>query len=192
MRMPGWNYSDNGYYYITLVTQNRECNLGRIVKGKMTYSDFGRIVKQEWLKSFEIRHELFLNQWVIMPNHLHAIVILKNTKKSNDGEIGDGAKQRSNRSNHSNDLGQSPPSKLVRSPKSISSFVGGFKSAVNSKINDYIDAHQLKIPKYNRKNHFFQNNYHDHIIRNQEEYIRIKYYIINNPGNWEGDNMIGG
>lgn len=71
----------------------------------------------------------------------------------------------------------------VRLPKSISSFIAGFKSAVNSKIDDYIDTNQLDIPKYNRNNHFFLPNDHDHVIRNDEEYQRIKRYIINNPKN---------
>jgi len=75
----------------------------------------------------------------------------------------------------------------VRQPKSISSFLAGFKSAVNSKIDDYIDQHQLKIPKYNRYNHFFQPNYHDHIIRNSRQYWRIKNYIRNNPKKWYQD-----
>jgi len=65
--------------------------------------------------------------------------------------------------------------------------MAGFKSAVNSKIDDYIDAQQLDIPKYNRNNHFFQPNYHDHIIRNEGEYHRIKAYIIDNPSRWHDD-----
>ncbi len=66
-RMPGWDYSTNGIYFITLVTQNRECILGEIVDEKMKFSDFGNIVENEWLKSFEIRNELFLDEYIIMP-----------------------------------------------------------------------------------------------------------------------------
>jgi REP element-mobilizing transposase RayT len=78
-------------------------------------------------------------------------------------------------------------SNFVRKPKSISSFIAGFKSAINSKIDDYIDDAGLNIPKYNRNNHFFQPNYYDHIIRNDKEYQRIKEYIINNPMKWRDD-----
>lgn len=67
--------------------------------------------------------------------------------------------------------------------------MAGFKSAVNTKIDDYIDEKHLNITKYNRNNHFFQPNYHDHIIRNEVEYQRIKNYIINNPANWEKDTL---
>jgi putative transposase len=65
--------------------------------------------------------------------------------------------------------------------------MSGFKSSVNSKIDDYIDKHQLNTPKYNRYNHFFQNNYNDTVIRKNDDYERIKQYIINNPKKWNED-----
>ncbi len=76
-RMPNWDYAGSGYYFITIVTQNRECNLGNIVNTSMILSDFGKIVENEWYKSFEIRSELFLDEFILMPNHLHAIIILE-------------------------------------------------------------------------------------------------------------------
>lgn len=67
--------------------------------------------------------------------------------------------------------------------------MAGFKSAVNSKIDDYIDEYDLQIPKYNRNNHFFQPNYHDHIVRNDFEYERIAHYIRQNPLKWNQDTL---
>lgn len=200
-RMPRWDYSGNGIYFITLVTQHRECNLGQIINHEMVLSGFGEIVNAEWNKSFEIRTELFCDEYIIMPNHLHGIVVINNVDRmvgtSNQivGSHGqmvethgraslravrvrrDGHTNRNNRTN--------PP--FRRLPKSISSFVAGFKSVVNTKIDDYIDEHQLNIPKYNRRNHFWQPNYHDHVIRNDAEYQRIKQYIKNNPSEWKDD-----
>jgi len=75
----------------------------------------------------------------------------------------------------------------VRKPKSISTFVGAFKSASTIKIDDFIDEHQLKIDKFNRYNKLWHRNYHDHIVRNEIEYWRIKTYIKNNPKNWVDD-----
>ena len=80
-RMPGWDYSGNGIYFITMVTKNRKCLFGKIVNDKMILSDYGKIVKNEWYKSFEIRQELILDEFMIMPNHLHAIIILKTILK---------------------------------------------------------------------------------------------------------------
>jgi putative transposase len=76
--MPDWDYSGNGYYFITMVTQNRECNLGEIVKTNdgalLLLSDFGEIIKNEWYKSFDMRKELFLVEFIMMPNHLQRLL----------------------------------------------------------------------------------------------------------------------
>ena len=82
-RLPGWDYSSNGIYFITMVTQHRVYSLGEIVVADipvMQLSDFGKIVDTEWQKSFEIRNELFLDEYIIMQNHLHAIVIINNNE----------------------------------------------------------------------------------------------------------------
>jgi putative transposase len=229
-RKPRWDYSADALYFLTIVTQNRECNLGEIVETvdthhvdthgrayqhgayqqptyKMELSDFGKIVEQEWLKSFEMRKELILYEYVIMPNHIHAIVEIYNENRGNemDEQINDVNQSETaaivdthgraylptNATKPDDDILSIKRNPPIRMPQSISSFMAGFKSAVNTKIDDYIDQHQLDIPKYNRQNHFFQPNYHDHIIRNQQEYIRISNYIIQNPQNWVKDNLYG-
>ncbi len=120
-----------------------------------------------------------MNEYIIMPSHLHAIVIIDNP---------DGIVETHGRASVRDY--QSPKNNMpIRLPKSISSFMAGFKSAVNSKIDDFIDENNLDIPKYNRNNHFFQSNYHDRIIRNNIEFQRIKNYIINNPKKWDADTM---
>ena len=210
-RKPNWDYSADAHYFLTIVTQNRACNLGEIVTTEMKLSDFGEIVVQEWFRSFEIRDELILHQFILMPNHLHAIVEIqnKNRGKMMDGgttvgetTVGDPTVETHGRASlrmdqrtdqrdddhQSRDIKRHPP---VRLPTSISSFIAGFKSAVNSKIDDFLDEKQSEIPKYNRNNHFFQPNYHDHIIRNEMEYNNISNYIINNPSNWNKDKFNG-
>lgn len=212
-RKPDWDYSANGVYFLTLVTQNRECNLAEIVNsGNQAYSqllNFGEIVEHEWFKSFDIRKELISHEFVIMPNHLHSIVEIRDNRRDTrpcvsitnqiNNNVGD-TRPCVTIPNQINDgvdndgdtrpcvstlpIKQNPP---IRLPKSISSFIAGFKSAVNTKINDFIDQQKLSIPKYNRKNHFFQGNYHDHIIRNQFEYENISNYIKNNPAKWMED-----
>jgi len=231
-RKPGWDYSSDGMYFITLVTQNRVCNLGEIIDAAgsayVQLSDFGQIVDAEWKKSFEIRNELFMDEYIIMPNHLHAIVVIDKNNKTTmvdtvdgdaadtvDGDAADtvdgvasdtvdGVASDTVDGVASDTVGAhgraplrypphtqwQPPIQLqpfFRLPKSISSFFAGFKSAVNSTIDDYIDANNLNIRKYNRNNHFFQPNYHDHIIRDEQSYQRISEYIKNNPAKWQDD-----
>lgn len=217
-RKPNWDYSANSLYFLTIVTQNRICNLGEIVEThgrvssfeseyKMKLSDFGKIVEHEWFKSFEIRNELLLDEFEIMPNHIHAIVEIYNVEthgrvslsnKISNSELDTGPCIFTENIDINLDtrpcvstgdvvnIKRNPP---IRLPKSISSFIAGFKSSVNSKIDDYIDKHQLSLPKYNRNNHFFQPNYHDHIIRNNIEYQNIKAYIFTNPMNWQTDKL---
>ncbi len=187
-RMPDWDYSGNGVYFLTIVTQNRVCNLGVINNGKIKLSDFGKIVETELLKSFEIRDELILDEYIIMPNHLHVIIVLNKSGYGLHGAHGThGTHVETHGRASLQSPQQSPQQKLIRLPKSISSFLAGFKSSVNTKIDNYIDDYQLDMPKYNRNNHFFQSNYHDRVIRNKKEYERIKNYIINNPKNWKND-----
>ncbi|MBN7810849.1 hypothetical protein J0A68_07780 [Algoriphagus sp. H41] len=210
-RRPGWDYSSDGAYFITFVTQHRICNLGRIYPpNRMWLSDFGKIVETEWLRSFDIRRELTCDEYIIMPNHLHAIILINQSASHMGSDSGSGsesgsksgsvqthgraslrspspsASQLPSASNPNSNI-PIPRHRPIRLPRSISSFLAGFKSAVNSRIDDYIDQHHLKMPKYNHYNHFFQPNYHDHIIRDQGEYQRIKAYIRNNPGKWHED-----
>ena len=219
--MPGWDYSRNGYYFITPVIQYMKCILGKIENGEMILSDFGKIANDEWHKSFEIRKELILDEYIMMPNHLHAIIIIKNPDQScsNDNENGNvkthGRAPQSSQETH----GRAPQSsqethgraplhspahspahspdhapdnapdqpQLYRQPKSLSSFMAGYKSATITKIDDFIDLHNLPIAKFNRGNKLWHSNYHDHIIRRDDEYRRIKNYIKNNPKNWNED-----
>lgn len=180
-------------YFITIATQRRKCNLGHInPEHQMILSDYGEIVQTEWNRSFDIRRELSCDEFTIMPNHLHAIITILHPSDVDELVGADFQVQPHDRAALSDGMAVPSPSEIklnrpVRMPKSISSFLAGFKSAVNSKIDDYIDENHLNIPKYNRNNHFFQPNYHDHIIRNEIEYHFIKNYIINNPRKWNED-----
>lgn len=190
-RKPNWDYSADAFYFLTIITQNRECNLGTVVDNDIILSHFGKIVEYEWFQSFEIRQELILHDFILMPNHLHTIVEIYNENRDDYATAihhvdthGRVYLPLNSIESELSSIKRNPP---IRLPKSISSFIAGFKSAVNTKIDDFIDEQHLTIPKYNRNNHFFQPNYHDHIIRNNAEYQNISNYIINNPMNWNND-----
>lgn len=186
-RRPNWDYSGDGYYFITIAVQGRECYLGEIVENEMILSDFGKIVKYELLKSFKIRKELLLDEYVIMPNHIHVIVILKKTQVSTSTDCEPNHNKTTNNTDNKRSTHVSQHKLFKRLPKSISSFIGGLKSTVNSKIDDFIDENNLNMKKFNKNNHFFQPNYHDHIIRNDAEYKIIANYIKDNPKLWKDD-----
>jgi len=76
IRLQGYDYSRAGAYFVTICTQNRECLFGDIVHGEMRLNDAGRVVADEWLKTAEIRTEIELDAWVVMPNHFHGILVI--------------------------------------------------------------------------------------------------------------------
>ena len=160
-RLEGWDYSAPGYYFITLVTYQRECIFGKIEGQKMILSSIGEIIKEEWLKSFEMREELFCDSWVIMPNHIHAIlkIIRKESQSDKDQAV----------INHG---------VACRPPRSVSSFVAGFKSSATKRINLFRNTPGKKV---------WQDRFHDHIIKNTDGYQNIHNYILNNPLNWQDD-----
>ena len=87
-RLRGWDYFSSGHYYITIVTAGRNRLFGEIKDGEMVLNEMGQIVYDEFFKSFELRNELFLGAFVLMPDHLHAIVILDKSKYECPGHVG--------------------------------------------------------------------------------------------------------
>ena len=137
-RLRNWDYSSDAVYFITICTTNHHYFFGKIENGKMEFSEIGLLVQQEWLKSFEIRAELFCDCYVIMPNHIHAILRIENGIHVLD-----------------------PPTNFgvaYRPPKSISSFVAGFKSVVTA------NAHKIN------GRFGWQEWFYDHIIRDDPGY----------------------
>lgn len=157
-RLQGWDYSSPGLYFITIVTHGRECILGQIRSGHIIYSPLGDIVLEEWLRSFEIRQELNCISWVIMPNHIHAILKMEKIPIIN-------------RVVHN-------PGIAYRPPRSVSSFVAGFKSAATKRINQFQGTPGADV---------WQERFYDHIIRDDASYQRIYDYIRKNPQNWKND-----
>ena len=193
-RLRGWNYASDGHYFITIVTANRENHFGHIDNGKMIMNDWGQIVYDDFFKSFEIRQELYLGDFILMPNHIHAIINLDNTYCTEpiaethiyNVETHIYNVETHGRASLQNNVRVSLPY-LIRQPKSISSFVAGFKSATINHIDDWIDSNKIKMARFNRKNPLWQANYYDHIIRSTQEYDQISGYIVNNPLNWDKD-----
>ena len=76
IRLKDYDYSQTGWYYVTLVDQNRKCLLGKVVNDSMELSAPGKIAKNNWLKIPYLRPNIGLDEFIIMPNHFHGIVII--------------------------------------------------------------------------------------------------------------------
>ncbi len=170
-RAQWWNYSNEGSYFITICTADRKLILGEISNKEMHLSPIGEIVLEEWNKSFEIRTELFFDIFVIMPNHIHAILRIEKSRRDGRQAIPP------NKDGNFGTDGQPSIPKMDGQPAipTISSFVAGFKSAATKRINEYRNTPKTPV---------WQKLFHDRIIRDSNEYDRIFNYIKNNIEKW--------
>ncbi len=169
IRLRGHNYASAGIYFITTCTHNRECLFGTVDEGSMKLTDFGKIISEEWQKSWKIRPEFQFHEWIVMPNHFHAIIQIKieNSTESLATSI------------VQDDRGILPIEKRMR-PKSISSLMAGFKSSTTKRINQVRDTPQHPV---------WQRCFYDYIIRNEIAFQRVENYIRNNPIAWHQDQL---
>ncbi|WP_306547897.1 transposase [Desulfobulbus sp.] len=163
IRVKGYDYSSAGAYFVTLCTHNRQCLFGEIVGGEMCLNAMGKIVAEEWVKTGLIRQENELDAWVVMPNHLHGIVMV----------LDQGARRAPLQPNATNRRGE-------RAPKSLGALIAGFKSAATKRINQ---MRQTPGPP------IWQRNYWEHIVRNEKDLHEIRQYICNNPMSWAMDTL---
>jgi REP element-mobilizing transposase RayT len=159
IRLKDYDYTQAGAYFVTVCTYARACLFGDVVEDAVNLNECGQIVYTEWLKSAEIRPEIELDIFVIISNHLHGIVVI----------TGVGAHGRAPLLNHAS---------LYRQPKSLGSFIAGYKSTVTKQIN--LNRHTPGLPVWQR-------NYYEHIIRNDRALIAIREYINQNPLRWHLD-----
>ena len=78
MRLKYWNYSENGYYFVTICAKNKIEYFGKIKNGKMILNEYGKIAKKYWIEIPKHFLDVKIDEFVIMPNHIHGIIIIKN------------------------------------------------------------------------------------------------------------------
>ena len=181
IRLQGYDYSQNGAYYVTLCTQNRECLFGEIVKGEMILNEYGKIVEQCWNNLSNHYDNIELDAYVIMPNHFHGIILITDTVDNVDNVDNVGAI-------HELPLHESPIHELpiqspIQSPQQrrkmlLPKIVGRFKMNSAKQINQMRNTPGISV---------WQRNYYEHIIRNDKSLENIRNYIINNPSEWYYD-----
>lgn len=166
IRLQGYDYAQAGAYFVSICTQNRACLFGEIVAGEMRLNDTGRIVADEWVKTAEIRSEIALDEWVLMPNHFHGIIVIVDGRGAAHPDRGTARR--------------APTVERFGCPisGSIPTIVRSFKSAATKRINEMHQSPGMKL---------WQRNYWEHIVRNEPELHRIREYIRNNPTQWELD-----
>ncbi len=167
---------------MTICAQDRACLFGDVIDGKMRLNEAGDMIQGWWHESVIKFDTIELDEFVIMPNHFHGIILIV------------GAALRGRPGIHDHDAinmhpvkpGQTPDVKSGqphRVAPTLGNIVDWFKTMTT---NEYIrNVRQKNWPPYNRK--LWQRNYYEHIIRSQREMHRIREYIIGNPAEWAED-----
>jgi REP element-mobilizing transposase RayT len=166
IRLPDYDYSQPGAYFITLVTYQRECLFGEIREGEMRLSPKGQIADEHWRLIPEHFLHVELGAYVVMPNHVHGIIIIHENGMATYTSPSVRASQ------------WDAPTPIPNGPKrgSIGAIMGSYKMSVTRRIQRELNATGI-----------WQRNYYEHIIRNEAEYNRIHAYIEANPANWGTD-----
>jgi len=173
IRLPGYDYSQGGEYFVTIVAFNHQPIFGNVTNDDMNLSPVGMVVQNCW----EIIPEHFpnteLGASIIMPNHFHAIIhiIDDDCRDTVNGDDGD----------RRGTIYRAPTTEQFGKPVvgSIPTIIRTFKAAVTR-----IVARELHTTPV------WQRNYYEHIITSEREYIQIEAYIENNPTNWLNDREI--
>ncbi|MEE9508728.1 MAG: transposase [Anaerolineales bacterium] len=165
LRLAGWDYKSSGWYFVTIGTKSKENFFGEVVGGKVEYSPIGTIASDYWGNIPKHVPTIELDDFVVMSNHLHGIIIIPpkfvatlNVKKA------------------PLDFPAGQKTSIIPKPKSLSSIIRSYKSAVT------------RWARSNGYQYFaWQPRFYDHIIRDDEDLRRIRKYIQENPLKWELD-----
>jgi len=176
-RLQSWDYGWNGAYFVTICTGRRMEYFGQIENGRMVFSGIGKIADQFWREIPNHFPFVILDEYVIMPNHMHGIIIINKPVDENAAVT------------------------VVETPKSgVSTTTDTEKTNHNAEskndkwkpgtlgviINQYKRIVTLNARKINC-GFLWQSRFYDHVIRNEKEFRKIQQYILYNPAKWADD-----
>lgn len=173
-RLRWHDYAGGGVYFVTICAQGRVCLFGEIAVDEMALSEFGRVAGEEWLRSGEMRQEVTLDAFVVMPNHVHGLVSLPPPGSADveAAKAGEGAPD--GREGAVRAAMRLAP----RGRRSLGAFVGAYKAAVTARINTLRGSPGVLV---------WQRNYYEHVVRDEADLERIRRYIMENPARWALD-----
>jgi len=168
-RLEGYDYSAIGGYFVTICTRDRECWFGEIVGGKMQLSVIGEMARQCWQEIPNHFDNTDLDEFVLMPNHVHGIILIIRDVDGRDVACNVSTDSDSDSKNMAMSI-------ISPKPGSLATIIRSYKSAVTRWCG-----------KNNCPQFAWQPRFYDHIIRNEKSLIAIRQYIYNNPAKWEID-----
>jgi putative transposase len=167
IRLKGYNYTQPGSYFVTIVTKNREHIFGEIIMGKIHFNLYGRTIMKYWQEIPRNFSNAELDIWTIMPNHIHGIIIIHPNLSTGEAshykasDIDDASPQQ-----------QRPTG---TNPQSLAAMIQNFKSISTRRINRFRRTPGVPL---------WQRDYWERIIRDERELNQVREYIQNNPLQW--------
>lgn len=175
IRLPEYDYSNFGIYFVTICTYQREHVFGEILNGKMILNNVGKIAEQYWLDIPKHYPKVVLDEFVVMPNHVHGLI--------NIFDVGDdvqtaGAQMAAGAQD------------LVPLRRTLQ-LQNKFQKIIPRSLGAIVRGYKIGVTKWCRNNNIiyavWQRNYHERIVRTDRELNNVRQYILNNPANWQND-----
>jgi REP element-mobilizing transposase RayT len=162
-RLKGYDYSQSGYYFVTICTNNREEWFGKVERESMNLNKYGEIAHDFWAEIPAHFENVGMDEFSVMPNHLHGILVIEE-------RVGNAYMRSHQRNAFMHSLQN-------RTKMLLSKIVQQYKASVTRKINSLEGGL-----------HFgWQKSFYDHVIRSDRSLDNLRQYIVNNPSKWELD-----
>ena len=179
-RLKNWDYGSNAPYFVTICTDNKICYFGNFKEGKMYLSDLGQLANKYWLEMEKKFPFVVLDHFIVMPNHVHGIINID--KPLSDGR--DAIYRVSNNADNPDAINR------VSTVSKIGGVTGSNNPMLHENLSRFMNWYKgrctFEMRKINTK-FSWQPRFHEHVIRNEEDYLKIAEYIQNNPCKWQED-----
>jgi putative transposase len=163
IRLEGYDYAQDGGYFVTICVFERKHLFGNVVDGEMILNEIGKLVKFTWLDLPRHNKNVELDEYIIMPNHIHGIIIISGAGLPQGAGL---------------ERAGLEPAPTDTAGHGLSEIVRQFKTFSAKRVNQINNTAGTRL---------WQRNYYEHIIRNENDLLQIREYINNNPYNWEND-----
>ncbi len=165
---------------MTIVSQKRVCLFGDVINGEMQLNVAGQMLADEWLALLVRFPHIELDEWIVMPNHFHGLIVISETSVGATLVV---APNEPNQGKAGTPMGTLRVRPAATNQPALGDIVGAFKSITT---DNYIHGvREMNWPPFNKK--LWQRNYYEHIVRNESDLNAVRKYIANNPLSWALD-----
>jgi len=201
IRLKGYDYTQEGLYYITICVKDRKCFFGNIENGKMKLNALGTVADKYWMEIPNHFPQFRLHEHIVMPNHVHGIIEIVGPRHVDGPRHGvgicHGKSQYDNTENTAGQRHDDGPRHIVGTCHGMSlrqppiPHHRHFSKPISGSVSTIINQYKSSVKRWCNKNHFenfqWQSRFYDHIIRNPQSFENIANYILNNPAKWQED-----